>query len=578
MLSSLLVAQSPIDTLKQRLTEIKDDSTRIIYLNTLAYHYAFNKPDSAFIALEESMGLAEKMTSPTYVAKVHYVSSIVYYYSFNYPKSLEASFKALEVYEALNDTFNIAFSYNELGTTYMHTDQQDLALEYFEKSLELKRKVADKVSIARTINNMAGIYDMRGDYELSLEKYRESIELKEEAGYKKGLGYSYSNVANIYHKLGRHEESLEAIKKAEDFFNDSRGIDWNGMIYVYNTYADYYENAEKNYSKALEYALKSYNTAKDFGSKGRIRGTSGRLSRLYARMNQFQRAYGLRDTSAMYSDSINNDKSIREMEQLKASYEIDKRETEIDKQRAELTQQATFRNTLFGGIVLLLVIMGLVFRNQRIKTRSLKEKDALLREIHHRVKNNLQVISSLLNMQSREAESEEMLGAIQEGQSRVKAMALIHQKLYQTENITEIDFQEYAEDLHSQLAALYKREGLEIENKIDASNLKLDIDTAIPLGLIMNELISNAYKYAFEGVKNGTINIGLSRLDDQKIQLEISDDGKGLPENFSVENVASLGLKLVNILTKQLKGTLNFETGPGTKFSILFDDLKLKLT
>ncbi len=575
MLSFLSVAQSPIDTLKQRLAEITDDSLRITYLNTLAYHYAFNKPDSAFIALDESMKLAEKMTSPSYVAKVHYVSAIVYHYSFNYPKSLEASFKALKVYEEMKDTFNIAFSYNELGTTYMRTDQQDLALEYFEKSLELKRKVADKVSIARTIHNIAGIHDIRGEYDLSLEKYQESIALKEEAGYKKGLGYSYSNVANIYHKLGRHEESLEAIMKAENFFNDSRGIDWNGMIYVYNTYADYYEAAEKDYSKALDYALKAYNTAKDFGSKGRIRGTSGRLSRLYARMNQYQLAYKYRDTSALYSDSINTDKSIREVEQLKASYEIDKRETEIDKQRAELGQQATFRNALFGGIGLLLVIIGLVFRNQQNKTKSLKEKDALLREIHHRVKNNLQVISSLLNMQSRETENEEMLGVIQEGQSRVKAMSLIHQKLYQTENISEIDFEDYTQNLVDQLATIYKKNDLEVENEILANGINLDIDTAIPLGLILNELISNAYKYAFEGIDKGKITIDLKRLDGNQLQLSVADDGKGLSKDLDLENVKSLGLKLVNILTRQLKGQLSYAVENGTRFSITFSDLKM---
>ncbi len=213
-------------------------------------------------------------------------------------------------------------------------------------------------------------------------------------------------------------------------------------------------------------------------------------------------------------------------------------------------------------------------KNRTIQ-ESLEEKESLLKEIHHRVKNNLQVISSLLNMQSRESTDEKMQEVIQEGQSRVKAMSLIHQKLYQTENISEIDFQDYIQNLVEQLARVYKRNDLQVTNEISANDIKLDIDTAIPVGLILNELVSNAYKYAFEEADKGKIRIELDRIDDGKLRLDVEDNGKGIPRDINFDKVKSLGLKLVNILTKQLRGSISYRVENGTRFSIIFSDLKM---
>ncbi len=213
-------------------------------------------------------------------------------------------------------------------------------------------------------------------------------------------------------------------------------------------------------------------------------------------------------------------------------------------------------------------------KNRTIQ-ESLEEKESLLREIHHQVKNNLQVISSLLNMQSRETDDKKMQEVIQEGQSRVKAMSLIHQKLYQTDNISEIDLQDYIQNLVDQLATVYKRKDLEVTNEINAHEVKLDIDTAIPVGLILNELVSNAYKYAFDGVEKGSIKIELDRVNDGELQLHVEDSGKGISKDINFETVKSLGLKLVNILTKQLKGNITYTVKNGTRFSIIFSEMRL---
>ncbi|MEM9895437.1 MAG: histidine kinase dimerization/phosphoacceptor domain -containing protein, partial [Bacteroidota bacterium] len=200
---------------------------------------------------------------------------------------------------------------------------------------------------------------------------------------------------------------------------------------------------------------------------------------------------------------------------------------------------------------------------------SLKEREVLLREIHHRVKNNLQVISSIFNMQLKEAKSEEVKKLINDGQSRMKTMSLIHQKLYQSEKLDAIEFEDYTQGLISQINQLYKKGNSNIECAVEAKGIQLDIDTAIPVGLMLNELLSNSYKYAFEDGK-GHIAIKLSQSQKGKYLLSYCDNGKGFPADFDLTKTDSLGLRLVSILARQLRGNLDFSSSDGVCFFITF--------
>lgn len=205
----------------------------------------------------------------------------------------------------------------------------------------------------------------------------------------------------------------------------------------------------------------------------------------------------------------------------------------------------------------------------KLKT-SLKEKEVLLKEIHHRVKNNLQVISSLLKLQSGYINDQQTLALFGDSQNRVKAMALIHEKLYQSSDLAKIPVFEYIHQLADNLVNSYALKANNIKLKICIDNLFLDVDTAIPCGLIINELLSNSLKYAFPNNKTGQIDIEFKLMESEKLSLKISDNGVGLPENFQLEETESLGLQLVSNLTEQLGGNLTIDTSNGTSFQIMF--------
>ncbi len=201
---------------------------------------------------------------------------------------------------------------------------------------------------------------------------------------------------------------------------------------------------------------------------------------------------------------------------------------------------------------------------------SLHDKDVLLKEIHHRVKNNLQIIISLLNLQSGYIKDEQTLKAVKDGQNRVRSMALVHEKFYQAEELTEINFTEYVEKLNQFLFQSYGDRSDRVKLVIEADKIAFDMDTAMPCGLLINEIVSNSLKYAFPDEREGEIKIELHKQPDQRIRMNISDNGVGLPPEIDIEHAESLGLQLIYALTSQLEGELEFSQENGTKFSVTF--------
>ncbi len=202
---------------------------------------------------------------------------------------------------------------------------------------------------------------------------------------------------------------------------------------------------------------------------------------------------------------------------------------------------------------------------------SLEEKKVLLREIHHRVKNNMQIISSLLNLQTRYISDEKVVDILKESQNRVKSMAMVHETLYQSEGFAKIGFSGYIKNLVTYLLQSYvDRDHVNVITDVD--NVFLDIDTAIPCGLIINELVTNSLKHAFPNRTNGQISIKLMRSDNKFI-LEVKDNGIGFPKLLDFRNTESLGLQLINSLVMQLDGNIELKLNSGTEFRIVFQEM-----
>ena len=239
----------------------------------------------------------------------------------------------------------------------------------------------------------------------------------------------------------------------------------------------------------------------------------------------------------------------------------------------------TFEEQDFAASISYIISLALEASKRDIAQKqiinSLEEKNVLLREIHHRVKNNMQIISSLLSLQSSTIKNPEMRDIFMESQNRVKSMSMIHEQLYQTEDIAKIDFKIYVNGLIKSLFQIYSFGLKRIEWNVNVEDVKLDIETAIPCGLIINELVSNSLKHAFKDAHDGKITVNM-RKDKNLITMEVSDNGIGLPANFEVEKASTLGLKLVTTLVEQLEGNMVIDRSKGTSFKITFKEINYK--
>jgi len=204
---------------------------------------------------------------------------------------------------------------------------------------------------------------------------------------------------------------------------------------------------------------------------------------------------------------------------------------------------------------------------------ALAEKELLLKEVHHRVKNNLQIISTLLDLQADNIRDENLLNALKVSQDRIKAMSLIHERLYQSSDLVRIDFWEYIESLVGHLLSSYVDDPRRIVMKVDVGDFQMGIDRAIPCGLIINELVSNAMKHAFPNGRNGEIAIRLHADERGWITLTVADDGVGVPHGLDFNKTETLGLQLVSMLAKQLRGQIEMSCGHGTLWVISFSKM-----
>ncbi|WP_336518435.1 sensor histidine kinase [Pollutibacter soli] len=300
-----------------------------------------------------------------------------------------------------------------------------------------------------------------------------------------------------------------------------------------------------------------------------------------------------------HQDSAFQAFTVRQADELKVLYEIEEKEKEIALlnqqalfEQANLKQATLVKNLTIGGIVSVLIITSLLYRQNRLRKKNntdithknellqhlLTEKEWLLKEIHHRVKNNLQIVMSLLNSQSAYINNAPALSAIHDSQHRVHAMSLIHQKLYNSENLSFIDMSLYIRELVSYLSDSFNM-GQRILFELRVDTLQLDVSQAVPLGLILNEAITNSIKYAFPNDREGVIKISLSNTYGNQYLLEISDNGIGIPSHLENKKDGSLGISLMAGLSEDLDGSFSIENSNGTAIRIIFvHDMGVKRT
>lgn len=564
-----------LDSLNIELAQSQSDSISSRVNVEIGFVHMYDSPDSARLYFLEALRLAQIVGDSLPIASCLTYTGITYFLKGKFERATDYYLRALAISEKTENSRNTGIISNNIGAVYFEMKEYEKAQKYYHNATELFEIVKDTFWLSNALNNMGNVLDKTHQYKEGLAIYQKSLDLARKSKNDEAVGSAMSNLGNVYMFLGNYKQAMQQYEAGVVF--QQKANDRVGEAITYNNIGRLLA-IEGRFLASSKYHLKALVIAEDIGHLETIKNAKKWLSEAYNGMGNFAKAYQTQAQFIILNDSLVGLEKASAVEELNQKYESEQKERtiaelELDQKNAALALATSNnqRNLFIFGFLILTVLAVLLFILFRNKRKSLAERDILLKEIHHRVKNNLQVISSLLNLQAGSLDDEAAKDAVKEGQHRVKSMALIHQRLYSADDIRGVDIQDYFENLTQ---ALFNAFGVQhIDYQINASGLKLDIDTVIPIGLIVNELITNAIKYAFNDSEQGLLQISMSEAD-EKIQLTIQDSGEGMDEE-TMKTANSFGWKMIRSLSRKLKAEINIVNDQGTTVHLTLHKYKL---
>ena len=524
----------------------------------------FKKAEKGYIAINDKQGQAKTFFK---MAWVHRKNG-------GLDQALQKDLEGLKLMEVIDDKAGICDAMTRVSEDLTAQKRLKEALDYAEKAIVIAEKnnlTSEKFYVNFNAGNVA----------MSSSKYQESFNYYDKAlniAKEQNLGLpTLSDITNsrgnAYKRLGKYEL---ALKDYQDCMKYAKASNYQNAISTVTANLGEVNLLLGNYKEALDYQLETVRLQEANNDSSNLVENYNHLSTIYSKLDDFKSALAYKQKAYNLRDSISSVESDAKMSELLTKYESKKKEETISTQKSKITEQKLTQQLFIGvaGLLLILLIMGYINYQSRAKKNKLlavknAENELLLKEIHHRVKNNLEIVSGLLALQSSQINDQGTKDAMQESQNRVNSIGIVHQKLYQGTNLGAIEMKDYVLNLSESILDSFGAEG-KVTLELAMEHLDLDIDTAVPLGLIINELITNTVKYAFPNNQKGTLIIKLEKQPDNILHLVVSDNGVG---KSGITQGTGFGGQLISLLTHQLNGTMSEDNLNGT--TVIFD-FKLK--
>ncbi len=554
----------------------------------LGNYYFFNSNlDSALVYINKTESFLKEIDIPLLEASIINTKGSIFLREGNVVGANHNFLKSLKILEEIDtlqlDAKNLLkvkgkklVLYNSFAILNKNTKNYIEANSYYEKAYNMAIKLKNNRIAAILLSN-------QGDLLLKIKKYNQALQVLEKSKKIKSLSKQKNinsinltnlNIALAHIELQNYDKALQILDSIIPSFKENNSP--SNYMYARSARGQLF-NKMKLYDRAINDCLSAYNDATKQKNIEYQNPTSKCLSTAYKHMNNYKMAYFYQNKYQQFKDSIFNLENIKKITQMQMQYEFDKQnELKEITNKAKAKENKLIINSLIFGLIGLILFSGLLYRFYSIRkknnlvltsknkqiSKALSDYETLLKETHHRVKNSLQMISSLLYLQSENIEDEKAAASVKDGQIRVKSMALIHQKLYQNDNLTGIETTDYITDLVDSIFQSHNIKNEAIKINLDIEKMILDIDTITPIGIILNELIVNILKHAFsEKKQNASIKISFKKENDYLL-LKVKDNGRGFVEKQKKEK--SFGMKLIKSLARKLKGELSFTNNNGT--------------
>ena len=579
-----------------RLSEKKNDWVRLAEAYRIKGFYKIMDQDvlGCFNNYAIGLGYAKKAKSTYYQASLLNLTGGVYANKGDFDKALKLYEEGLKIAEDNHEPEMISQLLNNMAEVYSDAGRSiDFTLPFYQRALKYEIEISNWQYVAMIYSNIAKEYAMAGNKEEAEKAVRQAIDnlnKKNDGGYvfatvSADIGEMYLNMGNYSMAEKYLQTSYRILDRLE--IKDNSLISLSALCRLYL--------AKNEIEKAASFATKLVMLAKLYKTKLFLRDGYKVLVEIAKKNKRPEEALLFYEQYKNWNDSLFNqskeegiaaleNRMKSKQEELYFQYETALKSEEnkaLQKSNNYLRKQAIAALIVAALFLLGGILLNKGYANSRKRNEVLEkqkeliekhseEKDTLLREINHRVKNNLQVISSLLNLQANSITDATAIEALRDSYERVKAISLIQQQLYSIDNFTSVQPQEYITSLFVDLKLVYNAKNINLIYTTDMVKTELDMQSAVPFGLIVNEVFTNALKYAFVEKTAGTIWAEFIDESDKEYRLVIKDDGVGLPIGLDTENTTSLGLRIIKELTRQLRGSFEFSSEGGTRFELRF--------
>ncbi|KOF02958.1 hypothetical protein OB69_08985 [Roseivirga seohaensis subsp. aquiponti] len=569
---------------QQDTANIIDATYQIAYSKQLQNDY-----DSTLFFAKEVVYLAEKSQNTVSVISGRLMLSSVHNHLGQYPESLQELNRSKILAENTpNNKSVITDILNRESFIYYSLGEYDESADRISQIIEILKPEGEARKLNIWSNNLASVYSLCNcvSFEKRKAVLKESINYAKQANFTYGKAFAYKHLADTYRDANQFDSTKYYLEQIEVLLPEINKPDFTGLVSV--AQGSYWANVGNN-KRAISYFLKGYNIWKTLGKKKDQMDIALYLNDLYQKQKDYANAHKFLNTYVALKDSLFSEEKIREVKELELAYDFRQKQMTDSLKNAERLLKSEYETTLqkrsklmilFVGVAILIVAIiiyyGFIKQKKlsqllQVKTdqveSELHQKELLLTEIHHRVKNNFQILSSLLELQAKGVDDQATKDLISEGKSRVRSMALIHNQLYNNDSLT-IHLAGYLQNLISEIQKSFEGQTSKVKMDVDP-NFTLDIDNMVPLGLIANELVTNAFKYATKNNNQLKLEVSLYEKNGQNLFV-FKDNGPGLPPSFDIKTTKSTGIWLISRLALQLHGHYEYEYDNGAVFKIYF--------
>jgi two-component sensor histidine kinase len=566
--SSVFAQKNRLET----IMKMPDDSVKVDSLSVYGTDIEFTEKSASLRVQQEALTIAQKIDDKFRIARMLYKlgsQELLLERETDALVHLQEAYKMFEELKNYNRMIKVTY---KMAQVFEYKEDIKSAVNYYQQTLTLAQKHNNEEYQAASLMSLANIKSKNsGEEKTTLAMYGKANTILQKLGNIDGQQTILSNMAGIYKKLKQYDKALALYKSTGEYFKkmkysygEATSFDMIGEIFLeQNEYA----KAELSAKKALQIL------ATEEGNLPLKVEVTNLLSEIYAAQNNYKSAFETQQKWRVLYDTLSNQNSKNNVASLQTKFATAQKEAQI--KELDYKNETKTKQLLWAvvGLLSLGALLGLsiyLYQNLRKNKQKVEEQsnqlNTLMKELHHRVKNNLAIVSSLLMMQSSRLKDESAVKAVKEGQMRVDAMSLIHQRLYLTDNVSTLNIESYLTDLTESIMRAYGYTSDNFDLQIKVENPELDVDLAIPIGLIVNELVTNSFKYAYQGIKQPTLMINLKN--NNSLTLEVQDNGIGFDEK-EMNKKDSFGKKLIKGLSKQIHGECKFVNNGGTYFELL---------